>query len=76
MLANNMGLIANSMACTEKSTNKHLMREAFEKNGDPSPKSILVSTIDDLKKIELNYPIIVKPIDRSVKWWNNEVDMM
>ena len=64
-VANNMGLIANSMACTEKSTNKHLMREAFEKNGDPSPKSILVSTIDDLKEIELNYPIIVKPIDRS-----------
>lgn len=25
----------------------------------------MVSTIDDLKKIELNYPIIVKPIDRS-----------
>lgn len=25
----------------------------------------MVSTIDDLKEIELNYPIIVKPIDRS-----------
>ena len=46
-VANNMGLTANSIACTEKSTNKHLMRAAFEKNGDPSPKSILVSSIDD-----------------------------
>ena len=64
-VANNMGLTANSIACTEKSTNKHLMRVAFEKNGDPSPKSILVSSIDDLEGIELNYPIIVKPIDRS-----------
>ena len=64
-VANNMGLTANSIACTEKSTNKHLMRAAFEKNGDPSPKSILVSSIDDLEGIELNYPIIVKPIDRS-----------
>lgn len=30
-VANNMGLTANSIACTEKSTNKHLMRAAFEK---------------------------------------------
>ena len=37
----------------------------MKKNGDPSPKSILVSSIDDLEGIELNYPIIVKPIDRS-----------
>ena len=64
-VANKMGLVANSMECTDKSTNKHLMREAFAKNGDPSPKSILVSSIDDLEGIELNYPIIVKPIDRS-----------
>ena len=57
-VANNMGLIANSMTCTEKSTNKHLMREAFEKNGDPSPKSILVSTIDAVSYTHLTLPTI------------------
>lgn len=34
-------------------------------NGDPSPKSIRVSSVDDLKGIELSYPVIVKPLDRS-----------
>ena len=42
-----------------------MMREAFEKNGDPSPKSILVQETTDLDQIDLDYPIIVKPTDRS-----------
>lgn len=64
-VAENMGLIGNSMAAVEQSTDKHLMRKCFEKNGDPSPKSILVESIHDLDGIDLSYPIIVKPIDRS-----------
>lgn len=64
-VANAMELIGNSPECAQISTNKHLMREAFEKNGDPSPKSILVSFADDLGGIKLHYPIIVKPLDRS-----------
>lgn len=64
-VANAMGLTANSNYCTEISTNKHLMRKAFMENNDPSPKSILVETVNDLDGIELDYPIIVKPIDRS-----------
>ncbi len=64
-VANKMGLIANSLECTLVSTNKHYMRECFEKNGDPSPKSIKVTSVDDLKDISLDYPVIVKPIDRS-----------
>lgn len=64
-IANKMGLTGNSMISTRKSTNKHLMREAFKKNGDPSPKSILVNEYCDLGKLRLNYPIIVKPTDRS-----------
>lgn len=64
-VANAMGLIGNSEECVRLSTNKHNMRKAFEKNGDPSPKSILVKSTKDLKNVELNYPIIVKPIDRS-----------
>ena len=64
-VADKMGLIGNSLDCTLKSTNKHEMRNCFEMNGDPSPKSIRVSSADDLKEIELSYPVIVKPLDRS-----------
>ena len=64
-VANALGLIGNTEESTELSTNKHSMREAFRKNGDPSPKSFLVEKAEDLKNIELKYPIIVKPTDRS-----------
>ena len=40
-VADKLGLPGNSMEATARSTNKHLMREAFEKNGDPSPLSIV-----------------------------------
>lgn len=64
-VAEKMGLIGNSILATEASTNKHKMRECFEKNGDPSPKSIQVESVDDLDGVTLEYPIIVKPVDRS-----------
>lgn len=64
-VAEQLGLPGNSMNCTIKSTNKHHMRRTFEKNSDPSPKSILVDEYTDLTKLELNYPVIVKPTDRS-----------
>ncbi len=64
-VAENMGLVGNSMECTRVSTNKHEMRKCFEQNGDPSPKSIKVTSISDLDGIDLTYPIIVKPVDRS-----------
>lgn len=64
-VADKLGLCANSLECIEASTNKHLMREAFFKNGDPSPKSYQVSDLSDVDILDLNYPIIVKPVDRS-----------
>ncbi|MBQ8317200.1 MAG: ATP-grasp domain-containing protein [Lachnospiraceae bacterium] len=64
-VANAMGLVANSLECTEVSTNKHLMRERFSKNGNPSPKSIMVEGVQDLADVNLEYPVIVKPLDRS-----------
>ncbi len=64
-VADKMGLIGNSLECTEVSTNKHEMRECFMRNGDASPKSIMVESIMDLKDVELEYPVIVKPVDRS-----------
>ena len=64
-VAEKMGLTGNSMECTLRSTNKHLMRQAFEQHGDPSPKSLLVECVDDLRSVPLHYPVIVKPTDRS-----------
>lgn len=64
-VADRMHLTANSLACTACSTNKHAMRETFEKNGDPSPKSVLIHSLDDLSGLSLSYPVIVKPVDRS-----------
>ncbi len=64
-VANEMGLSGNSKECTVVTTNKHLMRRAFEQNGDPSPKSYLVNDKKDLESVQLCYPVIVKPIDRS-----------
>lgn len=64
-VAEKMGLCGNSVEATARSTNKHLMRCAFEKHGDPSPKSLLVDGKTDLSMLNLEYPVIVKPIDRS-----------
>lgn len=64
-VAHAMELAGNSPECANISTNKHLMREVFEKNGDPSPKSILVTSAADLEEVTLTYPVIVKPLDRS-----------
>lgn len=64
-VAANMGLIGNSMECTKRSTNKHEMRYYFEMNNDASPRSLLVEGLKDLESITLNFPVIVKPVDRS-----------
>jgi biotin carboxylase len=64
-VANKLDLPCNSPESTKKSTNKHLMRLAFETNGDPSPKSIQVDEDTDLSRFRLSFPVIVKPIDRS-----------
>ncbi len=64
-VANRMGLVGNPDLSVEFSTNKYKMRTCFEKNGDPSPRSIKVESIDDLKNVRLEFPVIVKPADRS-----------
>lgn len=64
-VANQLGLPGNTMECTALSTNKHLMRGAFEKCGDPSPRSIQVTGVQEAGQLALTYPIIVKPTDRS-----------
>ena len=64
-VAEKMGLTGNSIAATLISTNKHEMREAFAKGGDPSPQSIVADATTDLDAIDIALPLIVKPTDRS-----------
>lgn len=64
-VANKLGLVGNSTYTTEICTNKYMMRKAFEENGDPSPQSMLVDENTELDILNLCYPIIVKPTDRS-----------
>lgn len=64
-VAEHMGLTSNSIHSTLIATNKSEMRKAFLSNGDPSPKSIVISSIEDLCNLNISYPIIVKPLDRS-----------
>lgn len=66
-VANQMGLPANSDECAHISSDKHAMREAFAREGDPSPLSISVSKSSPLpfEADALRYPLIVKPSDRS-----------
>lgn len=64
-LAEKLGLCGNSMHCSDIATDKHLMRNAFEANGVPSPKSVLVTKSTDLSGMQFDYPVIVKPADRS-----------
>ena len=64
-VAASLGLSGNSMEVTMRSTNKHLMRLALTQNGDPSPKSYLLGSEQEIDNLEIEYPIIVKPTDRS-----------
>ena len=64
-VAEGLGLTGNGMESAVRATNKHRMRLAFEKAGLPSCKSILMTEDTDLAALPLNYPVIVKPTDRS-----------
>ena len=64
-VAEQMGLCGNSWESTLLTTNKHLMRKRFEEKGDPSPKSMLADSVEDTNDMDMSYPVIVKPLDRS-----------
>ena len=71
-VADAMGLVGNSPECTQLSTNKASMREAFAKCGDPSPEFFVIRQGDDPNEsafreqiTKLHFPVIVKPVDRS-----------
>lgn len=65
-IAEEMGLIGNSVHSAALSTNKFLMREAFFRNKLPVPRFLKISNPQETIQIEeLKYPLIVKPVDRS-----------
>lgn len=64
-VAEKMGLVGNGIKSSSISTNKYLMRKAFEANGDPSPRNYRSDELTDEIISDLKLPLIVKPVDRS-----------
>lgn len=64
-VAEKMGLKGNSYDSALKAHDKMYMRVAFSEHGIPCPKFWQVKSIDDIRKEELAFPLIVKPVDRS-----------
>lgn len=64
-VAEKLGLVGNGIESAKISTDKYLMRKAFEKNGDPSPKSYRSDELTKEILDTLDQPLIVKPVDRS-----------
>lgn len=70
-IAEQMGLVGNSYESAVKANNKYQMRNAFIKAGVPCPKYMMATpktlhtpaVLDGLRNFQ--YPIIVKPSDRS-----------
>jgi biotin carboxylase len=64
-IAEKMNLTSNSYHSSILSTNKGEMRKAFDLNDVKSPKSITVSDFDESQFVDISFPLIVKPTDRS-----------
>lgn len=65
-LAEKLGLVGNSLEATKVSTNKYEMRKALKKAGIKVPvfEEYVLGQFDSLKE-KIQYPVIVKPVDRS-----------
>jgi len=64
-VAEKMNLISNSLQTSLWATNKALMRERFILGNVNSPCFFVVNDQNDMTTRTLNYPVIVKPVDRS-----------
>ena len=58
-------LCGNKILSTMKCTNKYAMREAFYHQNDPCPRYLLIDDCGSINIQNLQYPLIVKPTDRS-----------
>lgn len=65
-VAEKMGLHGNPYEAAVRANDKYLMREAFVKAGVPCPLYHMVSDTAEIDGVkDLEYPLIVKPSDRS-----------
>lgn len=79
-VAEKLGLISNSYKSSLISTNKNLMRKEFVEFNVKSPRFIEVDSYNKDSFQEFNFPLIVKPVDRSgsrgVSKVNSETELM
>ena len=64
-VAQNLGLCSNTIESIEKCSNKYSMRKALEQADVCVPKYYKASSIHDVDLENIEFPIIVKPTDRS-----------
>lgn len=62
-VAQHMGLVGNTEESIAITQSKYTQRLALQNAGIPVPRYFLIDDIDDLDKVECNYPVIVKPVD-------------
>lgn len=61
-----LGLKGISVSISRKFTDKYIMRQEANKIGIPVPKSILLSSEDDIRNLStFSFPIMIKPVDSS-----------
>ncbi len=64
-VATELGLVGNSPECTGVTTNKYAMRECLSQSGLPCPKYTKSGDYEEILGICGEFPLIVKPTDRS-----------
>lgn len=64
-VASELGLVGNSEDCTKVTTNKYLMRERLSSYNLPCPRFTGCKDVAKIHSMDLQYPLIVKPTDRS-----------
>ena len=62
-VAQEMGLVGNTEESIAITQSKYTQRLALQNAGISVPRYFLIDDVDDLAKVECNYPIIVKPVD-------------
>lgn len=64
-VANQLNLVGNSMKCSVISTDKFEMRKALSDKGVSCPKFAFFNAPNFSRKLNFDFPLIVKPTDRS-----------
>ena len=64
-VAQNLGLVSNSIESSILSTSKDKMRMKFQEKKILSPSFQQVKDYEDIDLKSINFPLIVKPVDRS-----------